>query len=74
MNFDVNELSLEEKIGQMIIIGLDTNITEKLLEKIINKYKVGGILLYKKNYKNYEEMVSLINKIKELNSNNKEMK
>lgn len=55
----------------MIIIGLDTNITEKLLEKIINKYKVGGILLYKKNYKNYEEMVSLINKIKELNSNNK---
>ena len=71
MNCDVNELSLEEKIGQMIIIGLDTNITEKLLEKIINKYKVGGVLLYKKNYKNYEEMINLVNKIKELNSKNK---
>ena len=71
MNYDINKLSLEEKIGQMIIIGLDTNITEKILDKIINKYKVGGVLLYKKNYKNYEEMISLINKIKELNSNNK---
>lgn len=71
MNYDVNELSLEEKIGQMIIIGLDTNITEKLLKKIINKYKVGGVLLYKKNYKNYEEMINLVNKIKELNSKNK---
>lgn len=71
MNYNIDELTLEEKIGQMIIIGLDTKITDELLEKIINKYKVGGVLLYKKNYKDYEEMVSLVNKIKEINRKNK---
>ena len=71
MKYNINNLSLEEKIGQMIIIGLNTDITANELEKIIMKYKVGGILLYKKNYKNYEEMIKLINKIKEINQKNK---
>lgn len=71
MKYDINELSLEEKIGQMIIIGLNTGASVNHLEEIINKYKVGGVLLYKKNYKNYGEMIDLINKIKKLNKKNK---
>ena len=71
MKYDINELSIEEKIGQMIIIGLNTEISVKKLEEIINTYKVGGVLLYKRNYKDYEEMIDLINKIKEINQNNK---
>ena len=61
MKYDIHELSLEEKIGQMIIIGLNTETAVKNLEKIIQKYKVGGVLLYKKNYhQNYEEMIELV--------------
>ena len=71
MKFNVKELSLEEKIGQMIIVGLNNSNAIDNLQEIIQKYKVGGVLLYKKNYKNYEEMVNLINKIKELNKVNK---
>lgn len=68
---EIHELSLEEKIGQMFIVGLDTtNIMDKL-EVLILQQKVGGIMLYKKNYKNYEEMVEVINYIKKLNSKNK---
>lgn len=71
MKYDINELSLEEKIGQMMIVGLNTDSAINHLEEIITKYKVGGVLLYKKNYKNYEEMVNLINKIRECNQKNK---
>lgn len=67
----IEELSLEEKIGQMFIVGLDTTNVKDKVETLILKYKVGGIMLYKKNYKNYEEMVEIINYIKKLNSKNK---
>ena len=72
MKYNIHELSLEEKIGQMIIIGLNTETAVKNLEEIIGKYKVGGVLLYKKNYhQNYDEMIELVNKIKTLNQKNK---
>ena len=51
MKYDINKLSLEEKIGQMIIIGLNTENAVNHLEEMIQKYKIGGILLYKKNYR-----------------------
>ena len=66
----MKELSLEEKIAQMFIIELqEKEITDKTIE-MIKKYKIGGILLFKKNYDNYEEMISLINKLKEANREN----
>ena len=71
MEINIKNLSIEEKIGQMIIVGLDTKEPYARLEELVVKHKVGGILLYKKNYKTYEEMVKLINHIKKLNSNNK---
>ena len=72
MKYDIQKLSLEEKIGQMIIIGLNTETAVKNLEEIIEKYKVGGVLLYKRNYhQNYEEMIEIVNKIKTLNQKNK---
>ena len=40
MEYDLKELSIEEKIGQMIIIGLNTEGAIKHLEEIIQTYKV----------------------------------
>ena len=31
MVVDINELTIEEKIGQMIIVGIDSNIIQKEL-------------------------------------------
>lgn len=68
---ELKELSIEEKIGQMLIIGMDTNyITDRIKEMII-KYKIGGIILYRKNFKTYEEMLELIRQLKQLNKENK---
>lgn len=69
-NLKLDKLSLEEKICQKIIIGMDTPNAIDKIENLITKYKIGGILLYKKNYKNIEELINLINHIKELNRKN----
>ena len=64
------ELSLKEKIGQMVMIGMDTNyITDRIKNMIIN-YKIGGVILYRKNFSTYSEMLKLIRELKELNKNN----
>ena len=67
---DIKELSLEEKIGQMLIMGLEDK-EQKGIDNIIKKLKIGGIIIYKKNYNNYEQMLGLINNIKEMNVENK---
>lgn len=71
MKYDIKDLSIEEKIGQMTLIGLNTKTSLEKLEEIIVDYKVGGILIYKKNYSDYSEMIELINRIKYLNQKNK---
>ena len=71
---DIKSLSLEERIGQTLIIGLDVQAGQKMYETIdtiIDKYKAGGICLYRKNYNTYEELVKVINYIKEKSSEQK---
>lgn len=66
-----SKLSLMEKFGQMIILGLDTyEINDEIVE-IIEKYKIGGVILYKKNYTSLDTMLEFINKLKNINSKNK---
>ena len=69
MNF--NKLSLEEKFGQTIIMGLDTYELNDEIIDIIKTYKIGGIVLYKKNYTSTQNMIDFINKLKEINKDNK---
>lgn len=68
---EINELSIQEKIGQMIIIGMDTNYITDRIKTMITKYKIGGIILYRKNFNTYAEMIKLIKQLKELNKSNK---
>lgn len=65
------ELTIEEKVGQMIIIGMDTNYITDRIKTMITKYKIGGIILYRKNFATYQDMLKLIQDLKELNKENK---
>ena len=67
---NIKELSLEEKIGQKFIFGINSNNIDEIV-KLIEKYHIGGVILYKKNYSNYDEMLSVIRRLKEANKNNK---
>ncbi len=69
MNY--HDLTLREKIGQMVMVGLKGNHINKRIEKLITKYKIGGILLFRKNFDTYDQMINLVNELKELNKNNK---
>lgn len=65
------ELTLEEKIGQMLIIGVNENNTTDKTVEMIKKYKIGGFILYKRNYQTYEQMLKLVNTLKQANKVNK---
>lgn len=64
------KLTLEEKVCQKLIIGCNSSNVDLLVE-MIEKYHIGGVILYKKNYNSYEEMVDVINRLKKANRNNK---
>lgn len=63
----IDELTLEEKIGQLFMVGLQekNNIID-----LIQNNKIGGVVLYKSNYNTYKEMLEYINNIKTLNNKN----
>ena len=67
---DLIKLSLEEKIGQKFIFGV-TSSNIDIIIKLIKEYHIGGVILYKKNYINYKEMLSVIKKLKDANKDNK---
>ena len=68
MNLD--NLSLREKIGQKFMFGINAHNIDIIID-LIKKYSIGGVILYKKNYNNYDEMLSVIKKLKEANKKNK---
>ena len=57
---DLNNLTLEEKIAQMLIISFDeTSFTDRLKEELETN-KVGGVIIFKENITNYEDTLNLI--------------
>lgn len=68
----MKDLTLREKIGQMLIIRIFGKEITKEAKTLIKEYKVGGVILYRKNYDTYEEMLNIINELKKINkeSNN----
>ncbi|MBR3152979.1 MAG: beta-N-acetylhexosaminidase [Clostridia bacterium] len=68
---NIENLNYNEKIGQLFLIGIDgTEITDKV-RKMIEDYKIGGVILYSRNYKTYKDMLRMINNLKEINRKNK---
>lgn len=67
----IENLTLEEKVGQMFMVGLDNIDYLKNIENLIIKYKIGGVLLYKKDYKNYKELNNLVNRLRKIGKQNK---
>jgi beta-N-acetylhexosaminidase len=64
------KMSLDEKIGTMIIAGVEgTNPTNKT-KWMIQDQHVGGIIFYKNNIKSQEQFVSYVNALKKWNQQN----
>jgi len=63
----VKKLSLPEKIGQMLIAGIDGKTLDAEGRSMIADSHVGGIILYSRNVGTLKGTVSLINSLKEAN-------
>lgn len=56
---NLRDMSLEEKIGQMIMIDFDGFTIDENIEKQLKKAKWGGVVLFSKNVKNREQLENL---------------
>lgn len=67
----IQDLTMQEKVGQMIMVGINGNVINSRIRTLILKYKIGGIILYRKNFNTYQEMLKLVKDLKDLNKENK---
>ena len=65
-------MTLEEKVGQLLIVGVEGPNSDEYSNKLIEEYHVGGFILFKKNIQDSSQLVGLLNSLKKTNSlNNK---
>jgi beta-N-acetylhexosaminidase len=60
----ITDMSLDEKIGQMIIAGISGTTIDPNTKNLLTKYKVGGIIFYQNNLVNPTQAVQLLNQLK----------
>lgn len=70
MGKSVGNLSLVEKVGQMFIIGINGTTPDEEIVELIQKYKIGGVILDNKNIETVEQVQRLINTLKSTNAGN----
>lgn len=67
----INAMTLDEKIGQMVIVGIEGYNLNNNTKSLIEKYKVGGIVLFGSNIQGSEQLLDLVNSLKKENLKNK---
>jgi len=63
-------MTLEEKIGQMLLVGIEGTALDEKAKRMIAEDKIGGIILYADNISDLPGMVNLINNLKKSNAGN----
>nr|WP_225941908.1 beta-N-acetylhexosaminidase [Sporosarcina limicola] len=67
----VSTMSLNEKIGQLMLAGIDGTAIDSNTKSLINDYKVGGLILYAENMSDTRQVVTFLSHIKSANSTNR---
>ncbi|OKP66576.1 glycoside hydrolase family 3 [Paenibacillus sp. P3E] len=67
---EIASMPLEDKIGQMLLVGIDGTEVSAQTQAMISNDKVGGIILYGDNIKSLKGLVSLTNELKRSNAGN----
>ena len=62
----IAKMTLKEKIGQMVMVGFDGGEINPSITKMIEKYKVGGIIYFVRNLFNPGQAANLSAKLQEL--------
>ncbi|WP_153722206.1 beta-N-acetylhexosaminidase [Sporosarcina cascadiensis] len=68
---DVLGMSMEEKLGQLIIMGVEGAELDSAAKAFIAEQHVGGVILFKRNFIDIVQSVNLINEMKQANKSSK---
>ena len=66
-NPPISDLSLEQKVGQLMMVGIDGTGPTEGLSDLIQKMHIGGVVLYPRNIENPEQVLLLTRSIQALN-------
>ncbi len=66
----IETMTLDQKIGQMVVVGIEGTVVNEHIRELIEDYHVGGVILYKQNISDTDQAISLLNSVKEINSDN----
>lgn len=66
----MNDMTVEEKIGQLVLVGLEGTAIDETSRTLVKDHHVGGFILFKDNIESVEQSVKLLNDLKEANAAN----
>lgn len=64
----IKGMNIDEKIGQMVMIGIDGYTLDNYSKKLIEGSHVGGVVLLDQNVKDTSQLLKLINSLKAANA------
>lgn len=64
----MQQMSLDDKIGQLVLVGLEGKAAGKEALEMIAKFRVGGFILFKDNIASAEQTQKLLNALKAANA------
>ncbi|BDR67893.1 beta-N-acetylhexosaminidase [Clostridium tetani] len=67
----LDSMTLDEKIGQLFIVGFDGYEVNENIESLIKENHVGGVILFSHNIENAHQLMNLTNSLKTINLHNK---
>lgn len=65
----ISNMTLEEKVGQLLIVGFQGTDLNEEIKTYINDLKIGGFILFSRNIEDEQQLLNLLNSIKEENRN-----
>ncbi|MEO3944334.1 beta-N-acetylhexosaminidase [Gorillibacterium sp. CAU 1737] len=66
----VNRMTIDEKIGQLVLIGMEGTEMDETTRRFIQERHVGGIIFFKPNLQNSKQMLALSRQLKKANAGN----
>lgn len=67
----IKKMTIDEKIGQMILVGIEGYDLNENTKSLVQKSKVGGVILFANNVQETNQLLKLLNALKSENLQNK---
>ena len=63
----INKMTMEEKLGQLVMVGLNGYFIDDNAKTFISTYKVSGFIFFSRNIKSQQQSLELANSLKAFN-------